>query len=227
MILFHGNGMKMRQRKIFIAGGTGYLGSHLIPILLERGHEVTVLVRKGSETKVYPGCRIVSGDALNESTYKESIQPADTFVHLVGVAHPSPSKAELFRTIDLPAAKASVAAATASEIQHFVYLSVAHPASVMKVYVQTRMEAEQHIRDSGLNATFLRPWYVLGPGHRWAYLLIPFYWILERVPSTKESARRLGLVTLKQMIASLVTSIENPHTGIKAVDVPEIRKSSL
>jgi uncharacterized protein YbjT (DUF2867 family) len=219
--------MKNYRRKVFIAGGTGYLGKHLIPILLERGHEVAALARKGSESKVYPGCRIVTGDALNSASYVDNISPADTFVHLVGVAHPSPAKAELFRTIDLPAAKASIAAAVASGIQHFVYLSVAHPASVMKVYVETRIEAEEQIRNSGLNATFLRPWYVLGPGHRWAYALVPFYWILERVPATRASAKRLGLVTLKQMMAALVISIENPHPGIKAVDVPEIRNSSL
>lgn len=217
----------MNNHKIFIAGGTGYLGSRLIPKLLKRGHEVTALVRKGSEKKVPEGCRIFFGDALDEASYKESVRPADTFVHLVGVAHPSPSKAELFRTIDLPAVRASVGTAVSAGIQHFVYLSVAHPASVMKAYVQTRMEAEQLIRESGLNATFLRPWYVLGPGHRWAYALIPFYWLFEHLPSYRDSARRLGLVTLKQMIAALVNAIENPPSEIRVVDVPQIRQAMI
>jgi uncharacterized protein YbjT (DUF2867 family) len=217
----------MSQRKIFIAGGTGYLGSRLIPKLLERGHDVTALVRKGSEKKITEGCKIIFGNVLNENTYKDSISPADTFIHLVGVAHPSPSKAELFRTIDLPAARASINAAVSSGIQHFVYLSVAHPASVMKAYVQTRIEAEQMIRDSGMKATFLRPWYVLGPGHRWAYALLPMYWLFERLPSFKESALRLGLVTLPQMIAALVIAVEYPANDIRVVDVPQIRKSSI
>src|SRR5262245_33767048 len=101
----------MNQKKIFIAGGSGYLGSRLIPLLLQREHEVTALVRKGSENKIPAGCKIVVVDALNEKSYKDFIAPADTFIHLIGVAHPSPSKAELFRTIDLPAAKASINAA--------------------------------------------------------------------------------------------------------------------
>jgi uncharacterized protein YbjT (DUF2867 family) len=213
----------MSQRKIFIAGGTGYLGSRLIPKLLERGHEVTALVRKGSEKKIPEGCKIIFGDALNKNTYKDSIPPADTFIHLVGVAHPSPSKAELFRTIDLPAARASIAAAVSAGIQHFIYQSVAHPASVMKAYVQTRIEAEQSIRESGLKATFLRPWYVLGPGHRWAYSLLPMYWLFEHIPSFRDSALRLGLVTLKQMIGALINAVENPSNDIRVVDVPQIR----
>lgn len=217
----------MSQHNIFVAGGTGYLGSRLIPLLLQRGHAVTALVRKGSENKIPADCKIVVGDALNENSYKDSIAPADTFVHLVGVAHPSPSKAELFRTIDLPAARASINAAVSAGIQHFVYLSVAHPASVMKAYVQTRIEAEQFIRDSGIKATFLRPWYVLGPGHRWAYALLPMYWLFEHLPSFRDSALRLGLVTLKQMLAALVNAVENPADEIRIVDVPQIRKSSI
>jgi len=141
----------------------------------------------------------------------------------VGVSHPSPAKAAQFRAVDLISAKASVAAAVAAGIRHFVYVSVAHPAPVMREYIAARSEAEETIRAAGLNATILRPWYVLGPGRRWPLLLVPAYWILERLPSTRETARRLGLVTLPQMVAALVRAVENPAQGIRIVEVPEIR----
>jgi hypothetical protein len=64
---------------------------------------------------------------------------------------------------------------------------------------------------------------VLGPGHRWPYLLLPGYWLAEHLPATRESARRLGLVTLAQMLAALVFAVEHPATGIRVVDVPGIR----
>ena len=211
------------MKSVFIAGSTGYLGSRLAVELLKKGHSVEALVRKGSEQKIPAGCKIVIGDALNADSYKESIS-AETFVHLVGVAHPGPSKAMLFRTIDLPSAYASVDAAVFANITHFVYVSVAHPAPVMKAYVQTRMEAEKKLRQSGLSATILRPWYVLGPGHRWAYALIPFYKFFELLPPTREGALRCGLVTLKQMLAALVHAVENPASGIRIVEVPEIRE---
>ena len=213
------------QGKIFIAGGTGYLGTHLIPVLLKNGHRVTVLARPGSEKKVPQHCKIAAGDALNATSYQAEIDRGDTFVHLVGVPHPSPSKAPLFRSIDLPALRASVAAASFARVSHFVYLSVAQPASVMKEYVQTRAECEQIIRESGLNATFLRPWYVLGPGHRWAYALLPLYWLFKRLPSTRETALRLDLVRLDQMIGALVQGIENPVEGIRIVDAQQIKKA--
>lgn len=210
--------------RIFIAGGTGYIGRRLIPELVQRGHEVHALARQGSEQKLPPGCTVVVGNALDHTSYVEQIQPADTFVHLVGVAHPSPAKAAEFRTIDLASAREAVVAAVAAGIQHFVYVSVAQPAPAMKAYVQARAEGEGLIRERGLNATILRPWYVLGPGHRWPYALVPLYWVLERLPSTRETARRLGLVTLPQMVHTLRHAVEHPCQGIRIVEVAQIRK---
>jgi len=210
------------QHRVFVAGSTGYLGTRLIAALLQKGHSVEGLVRKGSEGKLPAGCKMIAGDPLNSDSYKHEIS-SHTFVHLVGVPNPNPSKAKLFREIDLPAVRASVNAATHAGIKHFVYLSVAHPAPVMKAYVQTRIEAEQMIRESGLNATMLRPWYVLGPGHRWAYALIPFYKLFECLPSTREGALRCGLVSIKQMIASLVNAVETPAAGVRIVTVADIK----
>jgi hypothetical protein len=54
-------------------------------------------------------------------------------------------------------------------------------------------------------------------------LLLPMYWILELVPSTRMSAKRLGLVTSDQMIAALARSVEHPAEGFRVLEVPEIR----
>lgn len=208
---------------VFITGGTGYLGQRLIPRLLEKGCTVRALARPESLPKLPGGCVAIAGNALEEYTYQDKIVPTDTFVHLVGVSHPGPGKAELFRTVDLASVQAAVTAALHAGIQHFVYVSVAHPAPVMHAYIQVRKTCEAIIRHSGLNATILRPWYVLGPGHRWPYLLLPFYKIFEKIPATAQSAARLGLVTLPQMIAALQKVIEHPVRGIQIVEVPEIR----
>ena len=141
----------------------------------------------------------------------------------MGVAHPNPSKAAEFRNIDLASGQGAVEAARAAGVQHFVYVSVAQPAPVMKAYIQVRSECEAMIRQSGMNATILRPWYVLGPGHRWPYLLLPVYKLMELLPQTRAGATRLGLVTLEQMTQALLRAVENPPPGVRIVEVPEIR----
>lgn len=213
--------------KIFITGGTGYLGKRLISEVLARGHEVRALVRKGSEHKLPPGCTPVIGDALDRKTFSHDIIPSDTFVQLVGVAHPRPSKAGEFHRVDLGSIRESVAAAGEAGVRHFMYVSVAQPAPIMKEYAAVRAEGEALIRSAHLTATILRPWYVLGPGHWWPIIFVPLYWMLGQVPATRNSAQRLGLVTLNQMIAALVLAIENPPEGIRILEVPEIRNAVL
>jgi len=202
------------------------MGSRLSAELLRRRHSVRGLVRPGSENRAAPGVEAVAGDALDAATFADRVKGCDTLVQLVGVSHPSPAKAAQFRTVDLASARAAIEAAKAAGVRHFVYVSVAHPAPVMREYIAARVEAEEAIRASGLNATFVRPWYVLGPGRRWPLMLLPAYWLMEAIPATRAGARRLGLVRSEQMIAALVEAVEKPAQGVRIVEVPEIRAAS-
>lgn len=213
---------------VFITGGTGYIGNPLIRRLAERGHQIRALVRPGSEHKLSANCcEAIPGDALDPASYTNKISPAHTFVQLVGVSHPSPAKTAEFRTIDRVAALGAIEAARTAGIQHFVYLSVAQPAPMMKDYIAVRAECETALLKSGMNATIVRPWYVLGPGHRWPYVLLPMYWLCERIPSTRDGARRLGLVTIDQMLRVLVSAVEKPSIGVRFIGVPQIRVGSV
>jgi len=211
---------------VFVTGGTGYLGRRLIPRLLARGHRVRALARPGAEGRLPSGCDVRTGNALEAATFAEAVAPADTFVQLVGTPHPSPAKAKEFVAVDLASIRASASAAAGAAVRHFVYVSVAHPAPVMRAYVAARVEGEALLAASGLRATVLRPWYVLGPGHRWACALLPLYWIADRVPATRDTSRRLGLVTLAQMVASLVYAVEHPSESTRVVEVPDIRRGT-
>lgn len=210
--------------RIFLTGGTGYIGRHLIPELLKQELEVFALTRRIVSPKSLAGCQIVLGDALNRNTFQAKVKEADTFVHLVGVSNPSPIKTSQFNRIDLKSVQEAVTAASETGITHFVYVSVAHPAPVMKTYWQVRRKCEEIIRESGLNATILQPWYVLGPGHRWPYTLLPIYRVLEKIPATADTCKRLGLVKLKEMIAALCFAIMTSSQGFRVIDVPGIRK---
>lgn len=212
------------KRRVFVTGATGYLGSRLAPVLLERGHFVRALVRESSRQKLPAGCDAAIGDALRKESSVNAVKGMDTFVQLVGVAHPSPAKAKEFREIDLVSVRASVAAAVEAGIGHFVYVSVAHPAPVMKEYIAVRMEGERLIRESGMAATILRPWYVLGPGHWWPYAALPFYWIAERVPKWRDGARRLGLVNVRQMVSALARAVDEGPNGVRVWEPRQIRE---
>jgi uncharacterized protein YbjT (DUF2867 family) len=212
-------------RDVFMTGGTGYMGRALAARLVERGHRVRALVRPGSQARLPPRVEPILGDALDAASFAGQLRATDTFVQLVGVAHPGPLKAAQFRSVDLASARAGIEAATAAHVMHFVYVSVAHPAPVMQAYIAARTEAEALLRASGLPATILRPWYVLGPGHRWPVVLKPVYWLLERFAPTRVCALRLGMVTLEQMVAALAAAVESPASGVRVLEVAAIRRA--
>lgn len=211
---------------MYVTGGTGYIGQRVIADLLRRGHAVRALARPGSESRIPAGAEVVTGDALAAGSFAATVAPFDTFVHLVGTPHPNPAKAAEFLRVDLASIGAAIAAASSAGIRHFIYVSVAHPAPIMRAYIDVRRAGENMIRHSGVPSTVLRPWYVLGPGHRWPYALVPVYWVLSKIPATAAGAGRLGLVTREQMVGAIVRAVENPPAaGMRIVEVPDIRHS--
>ena len=212
---------------VFVSGGTGYLGRSLIPELLARGHRVRSIVREGSESKLPRGCGPAVGNALDAATFARDVPPSDTFIHLTGTPKPAPWKEKQFRAVDLVSLRASVdAAARSGSIRHFIYVSVAHPAPIMRSYIAVRQEAEEYLGRFMPSRTILRPWYVLGPGHWWPYALTPFYALAARMETHREAAARLGLVSLAEMTAALVQAVENPPPGCRVADVPAIRAAA-
>ena len=214
--------------RVLVTGGTGYLGRALLPALLERGHFVRALARPASLGRLPDCVEAMAGDPLRHEDLQRALADHDTVVHLVGVPKPSPAKARQFREVDLASIRAlTQAIAATGNRPHVVYVSVAQPAPVMRAYLAVRREGEALVRALGVPATFVRPGYVLGPGHRWPYALLPIYAVLRWLPATRAFAERLGFVTLAQMTAALLDAIEHPPHGVRVVDVPAIRACRL
>jgi len=51
--------------------------------------------------------------------------------------------------------------------------------------------------------------------------------LCERIPSTRDGGRRLGLVTRAQMTQTLLSAVENPSIGARLIEVPQIRKGNV
>ena len=100
--------------RIFVSGGTGYLGRPLIESLLASGHAVRVSVRSGSEHKVPRGAEMVQADPFDAPSIQPFVKTCDTYIHLLGTPKPAPWKGDEFRRIDERSLVASVDAAETS-----------------------------------------------------------------------------------------------------------------
>jgi uncharacterized protein YbjT (DUF2867 family) len=183
-------------------------------------------VRKGSEHKVPEEVVIVTADPFDAGTFSSSIPQDSIFIQLLGVPHPSPKKAKQFREIDLRSVKASADAAVVAGVSYFIYISVAMaPSKIMAAYQAVRKEGEEYCKSKGLNCSFIRPWYVIGPGHYWPLLLLPVYGMAEFIPSWRKKVRGMALVSIRQLLRTLINTVEADPQPLRILEIKDIRKT--
>ena len=82
--------------KVFVAGGTGFVGNSVVRELVRRGYDVVVLVRKGSESKVYQhgNVSVVIGNILDPKTLHP--KGCSAIINLVGIIKVFPKRGITF-----------------------------------------------------------------------------------------------------------------------------------
>ena len=190
-----------------------------------KGYAVHALVRRGSEGRLAPAASPVVGDTLDDAhAMPLRFRLRATLVHLVGTPHPNPAKAAEFRRVDLVSIRAATVAAQSAGVHHLVYVSVAHPAPVMREYIAVRQEGEDLVRATGIPATIVRPWYVLGPGHWWPVCVAAV--LCPAAATTRYTGKRraAGPGDTSPDGRRSTRAVETPPTaGVRIVEVPEIR----
>ncbi len=123
--------MNLTNQTILVTGGAGFIGSHLVEVLIERGFSVVVLdnLRNGSLDKLAavidsPRLRFVRGDILDLDTCYRATKGADLVFHLacLGVRHSLHSPLENHQVNALGTLNLLQAARTA-KTQRFIYVS--------------------------------------------------------------------------------------------------------
>ncbi|MFI1176914.1 SDR family oxidoreductase [Streptomyces melanogenes] len=128
---------------ILVTGGTGTLGGHVVPLLLDAGHHVRVLSRHGRDDG--GGAEYVAADLLRPDGLGPAVEGADTVLHLAG----GPKG-------DDEATRNLVRAASGAGVRHFVYISVIGADRVPLGWFGTKLASEQAVRLSGIPWTVLR-----------------------------------------------------------------------
>lgn len=73
------------MKKVFIAGGTGFIGSSIIPALLKEGYEVQVLVRNKEKAKKLPSsCKVILGNPTKSGEWQKYLEETEIAINLAG-----------------------------------------------------------------------------------------------------------------------------------------------
>jgi len=154
--------------RIFLVGGTGFIGRGVLPLLLQDGHSITALVRPGSLNKLKPGehpnLKIIRGDALQSETYIDELKRKriDAVINLVGILREKRRKGITFQKIHIDVVKNLLELAQNLGIKKFIHVSANGARKEGTPYQKTKWEAERLIKESGIDFTIIRPSVVLG-----------------------------------------------------------------
>lgn len=150
--------------KVAIIGGTGFVGSYVTNALIDAGHEPSLLVRAGSESKVSrpDQVRVTTGDIASTDALRTTIEGSAAVIYNVGILREFPSRGITFEEMQYHGLVRTVEAAKAAGARRLLLMSANGVKLPGTPYQETKFRAEAFAADSGLDVTVLRPSVVFG-----------------------------------------------------------------
>jgi uncharacterized protein YbjT (DUF2867 family) len=207
--------------KVLVTGGTGFVGTHLVNRLLQRGHEVAVLARDPRKTRnrYNRPVETVGGDVLDRESVAGAAAGRQAVVHLVGIIHER--GAQTFDRMHREATENAVAGAERAGVRRFLHMSAMGTSEDSpSEYGRTKAAGERAVRGSGLAWTIFRPSIIFGPGDGFVSLLAP---IVRRnpgfIPVIGPGTTRFQPVSIYDVTRVFADALERPETAGKAYEV--------
>ena len=172
--------------KVFVTGGTGFIGGSLIKRLLKEGASVKALVRDQSKAEEFEklGVRSVIGDIMDKTSIKGALKDSDMFFHLGNVSRWWLPDKSLYYRINVEGTQNIVLEALKEGVKKVVYTSslaairqprgkvsteeMEHKGDFESHYGRSKFLAEKEVlrvyREKGLPVVILNPGVVIGPG---------------------------------------------------------------
>jgi len=151
--------------KVALFGGTGFVGSYITRELVREGFTPKVLVQSGSLSKINSPCEVVKGDIQNKNAILETMQGAEAVIYTIGIIREFPKKGVTFKELHLNGLKRCLEIALKIGVKRFILMSANGVRPDGTAYQRTKWQADEALKESGLNWTIFRPSLIFGdPG---------------------------------------------------------------
>lgn len=219
--------------EVLVTGGTGIIGRKLIPVLLEKGHRISVLIRnKEKAYDLLPSqCRIIVGDITDPISIRGCCNGIDIVYHLVGISgneRPSEKEFTRYRKVNVEGLR-NVVNEARGIVKRFIYVSSIAAMGIVKdipitpdcvckpftPYQVSKYEAEQlilkEVRDNQFPGIILRPSQVYGVGGEYSYQNIMGMIKLGILPKMREAL--VSHCYIDDLITTLSIAIDKGKCG--------------
>lgn len=198
--------------KILVTGSTGYIGGRLVPMLLERGCSVRVLVREPKKLarRNWKAIEVVKGDVLDSATLPPAVQGIDVAYYLV---HSLTTASEKFAELDRRGALNFAEAAKKAGVTRIIYLGgLGVTGTALSEHLSSRQETGELLRSTGVPVTELRAAIIVGSGSA-SFLII--YDLVRKLPfmiCPRWVNSKCEPISVRQVMTYLVGVLEEPRS---------------
>jgi NADH dehydrogenase len=210
-------------RRVFMTGGTGFVGRAVIQALRAEGYAVRCLVRRGSERELrgLEAIERVEGNVLARETLERGMAGCDAVIHLVGIIREQPATLSTFERIHTQGTVNVLDSAAATGVRRYLHMSaLGSRPNARSRYHKTKWAAEEAVRSSPIAWTIFRPSIIYGRGDEFVNMLA---WMIQRyrgvVPVIGGGLQRLQPVAREHVAAGFARAVALDATVKQTYDV--------
>jgi NADH dehydrogenase len=199
--------------KVFVTGGSGFVGTEVIRQLLAAGHEVRALVHSKSSLATAAGLELWPGNATEAETLTGALAGCEAVIHLIGIIREFPDKQVTFQRLHVDATRNILAAAKEQGIRRYLHMSAngTRPDGVAG-YHKSKWAAEELVRAAGLDATIFRPSLIFGPGDAFVNMLATIIRRTPIVPVIGDGEYQMTPVAVGNVASGFVRALTQPES---------------
>jgi len=190
--------------KVLVTGGSGFIGRHIVPRLVDEGFEVSVLARHADRTP--RGARFVAGDIADATSLASAVDGMDAVLHLVAIITERGS--QTFDRVNVRGTTGLLDAMAARDVPRIVHLSALGAGPDPRFpYLRSKWQGEEAVRSSDRTFTILRPSVVHGEG---AGFFRPIVWTLRWAPvypMVAKGTTRFSPIWINDLATCVVASL--------------------
>lgn len=203
----------MTVKQLVILGGTGFVGSHLIPRLVRDGHRIVLLSRNREQHRelgVLPGVSVRSADVYNDDALQKHLVGADAVINLVGILNATGR--HTFQRAHVELTRRLLAACAATGVERLHQMSSLKAGQGLSQYLKTRGEAEALVKASALNWTIYQPSVIFGAGDG---LVSRFASLLRGIPALPlaRAGSRMAPTWVGDVVEAMARCIDSDSLG--------------
>lgn len=197
--------------KILVTGGTGFVGRHFIRRMKAAGHSVRCLVRDKEKADALFGDAVdfVQGDIQNKDALQLASYGMDAIVHLVGIIYEP--EGVLFQKVHVQGTANVILSARTAGVRRLIHFSAsgAEKKSPSR-YFRTKWEAEELVRQSGLDYTIFRPTLIFGPGDNLINRYMKWITWLPILPVVGSGKHKVQPIFINDVARAIQESLNRP-----------------